>query len=169
DRRARLATSYEENAETGELELYDAPDGEWSRPPVLESGAAGLVSTADDVLAFYRMLLDGGRGPRGRLLARPSVEAMTRDQLEPDHRKGAEVFFGETCSWGLGMGVVIRRHAPPDVPGRFGWDGGLGCSAWADPKEQLVGILLTQRAVSSPAPPPIYQDFWTSVYQAIDD
>jgi len=56
------------------------------------------------------------------------------------------------------------------VPGRFSWDGGLGTSFWAsNPKEDLVGILLTQRAWTSPAPPTVCRDFWALAYQTIDD
>ena len=40
---------------------------------------------------------------------------------------------------------------------------GLGRTA------QLVGILLTQRAWTSPNPPDVCLDFWSSAYQAIDD
>jgi len=52
------------------------------------------------------------------------------------------------------------------VPGRFGWDGGLGTSWYSDPREDMVAILMTQRLPPSSA---IHNDFWTSVYQAIDD
>jgi hypothetical protein len=45
-------------------------------------------------------------------------------------------------------------------------DGGL---SWrSDAQEEMVGILMTQRAWSSPSPPPVCLDFWTSAYQAID-
>ena len=56
-----------------------------------------------------------------------------------------------------------------DVPGRYGWDGGYGTSWYVDPTEELIGILLTQRVVDSPSGPNVLSDFWTSVYQAIDD
>jgi len=52
-------------------------------------------------------------------------------------------------------------------PGRFGWDGGYGTSAYADPVEDLAGILLTQRLMDSPQAPAHYTDFWTSAYQAL--
>jgi len=55
------------------------------------------------------------------------------------------------------------------VPGRFGWDGGLGTSWYADPAEDMTGILLTQRAWESPAGPAVNRDFWTAAYQAIAD
>src|SRR5437773_1340760 len=80
----RFATSYLTDPGAGALRLYDEPDGgQWSRPPEFPSGAAGLVSTADDYLAFGQMLLDGGRSRGGRVLSRPSVELMTADQLTP--------------------------------------------------------------------------------------
>ena len=42
-------------------------------------------------------------------------------------------------------------------------------SVYTDPAEELIGILLTQREMTSPLPPDVFRDFWTCVYQAIDD
>jgi hypothetical protein len=36
-------------------------------------------------------------------------------------------------------------------------------------KKGLVGILMTQSAWTSPSPPDVCLDFWTSAYRAIDD
>ncbi|MCW2862462.1 MAG: serine hydrolase [Actinoallomurus sp.] len=36
-------------------------------------------------------------------------------------------------------------------------------------RTEVVGVLLTQRAMTSPHPPRVFQDFWTSAYAAIDD
>ncbi|HYA50886.1 MAG TPA: hypothetical protein VEG33_06915, partial [Streptosporangiaceae bacterium] len=44
-----LATAYRPAADG--LQVWDPPEGQWSRPPVFGDGAAGLVSTADDLLA----------------------------------------------------------------------------------------------------------------------
>ena len=77
---SRFATAYEQdNAATGEPVVEDGPDGQWSRPPAFEGGGGGLVSTADDYLAFGRMMLRQGRHGPDRILARPTVEAMTTD------------------------------------------------------------------------------------------
>jgi len=65
--------------------------------------------------------------------------------------------------------VITRRDDVAGVPGRFGWDGGYGTSWYSDPKEDMVAILMTKRLWDSPIPPPVQLDFWTSVYQAIDD
>ena len=166
----RLAASYETDSASGALRLYDpAADGQWSSPPAFQSGAGGLVSTVDDYLALCRMLRDHGRSERGRILSRPSVLAMTSDQLQPEHRVGAEIFFRDNSSWGLGIAVYTRRDDVFATPGRFGWDGGLGSSAYVDPAEDLIGILMTQVSWTSPAGPQINSDFWTAAYSAIDD
>ena len=60
----------------------------------------------------------------------------------------------------------------PDLaatPGQFGGNGGYGTSWSADPTEDMVGILMTQRALTSPILPNVVFDFWASAYQAIDD
>jgi CubicO group peptidase (beta-lactamase class C family) len=70
---------------------------------------------------------------------------------------------------GFGISVVTRRIDPGGPVGKFGWDGGLGTSWSSDSQEDMVTILLTQAAFTSPSPPPVVVDFWTSAYQAIDD
>ena len=46
---------------------------------------------------------------------------------------------------------------------------GLGRGTIELPAEELIGILLTQREMTSPLPPTVFRDFWTCAYQAIDD
>ncbi len=168
----RLTTSYWTNFETGALELYDeAMGGQWSRPPAFPSGAGGLVSTIDDYLAFGQMMLNQGKHGNERLLSRPSVETMTTDQLTPEQKAASGIVPGyfDGHGWGFGVSIVTRRDDVAAVPGRFGWDGGMGTSWYSDPREGMVTILMTQRAWTSPSPPDVCLDFWTSAYQAIDD
>jgi CubicO group peptidase (beta-lactamase class C family) len=163
----RLATCYQTDAVTGGLAVYDdARSGLWSRPPVFPHE---LVSTVDDYLAFGRMMLNKGKHGRERLLSRLAVELMTTDQLTPEQKAGAEFILGANRGWGLGVSIVTRRDEVAAVPGRFGWDGGYGTSWASDPTEDLVAILMTQRLWDSPRAPGVYLDFWTSVYQALDD
>ena len=166
----RLATAYWTNAKTGALELYDeAKGGQWSRPPAFPSGGGGLVSTVDDYLAFGQMMLGKGKHGTARILSRPSVELMTTDHLTPEQKADVGVFLGDSRGWGFGVSMVTRRDDVAGSVGRFGWDGGLGTSSSSDPREDMVGILMTQAAWTSPSPPGVYLDFWTSAYQAIDD
>ena len=168
----RLATSYATNPQTGAFEVYDQPaNGQWSRPPAFPAGASGLVSTADDFLAFSQMMLNKGKLGSVRILSRPSVELMTTDQLTPEQKATSgltEVFF-ESRGWGFGVSIVTRRTDLAASIGMYGWDGGLGTSWRADPTENLTGILLTQCMWTSPSGPDVFLDFWAALYQSIDD
>jgi CubicO group peptidase (beta-lactamase class C family) len=168
----RLASCYRRDPATGGLALYDqARGGRFARAPVFESGGGGLVSTVDDYLAFGRMMLNKGKHAGERVLSRLSVELMTSDQITPAQKAASDFFpgFWDNRGWGFGLAIVTRRDDLAAVPGRFGWDGGYGTSWYCDPKEDLVGILMTQRLWDSPRAPDVQRDFWTSAYQAIDD
>lgn len=168
----RFATAYLTNPETGALALYDeAEGGQWSRPPAFSSGAGGLVSTADDFLAFGQMMLDQGRHGGERILSRLSVETMTTDHLTPGQKavSGLVPGYFDSHGWGFGVSIVTRRDDVAGSVGKFGSDGGLGTSWYSDPREDMVTILMTQAAWTSPSPPDVCLDFWTSAYQAIDD
>jgi CubicO group peptidase (beta-lactamase class C family) len=160
----RFVTSYTTDPATGALAVHDEPDGAWSRPPAFESGAGGLVSTADDMLAFGRMLLAGG----GPVLSRRTVAAMTTDQLTPAQKEVVDWVPFAGTGWGLGVGLATARTGPAAAAGRFGWDGGLGTSWSCDSGEDLVGCLLTQAMWTSPAGPSVAADFWTATYTALD-
>jgi CubicO group peptidase (beta-lactamase class C family) len=165
----RLPGVYQFNHDTKTLEPFDcAQNGEYSRPPAFESGAGGLVSTVDDYYAFCRMMLNKGVWGLERILSESSIESMTRDQLLPEQKIGAEMFFRNHSSWGFSMGVNIRQEKPWTVPGRFGGDGGFGTSACSDPTNDFVGILLTQRMMDSPEPPAVFNDFWALAYWSLE-
>ena len=168
----RLATSYWPDSASGKLTVYDEPrGGQWSCSPAFPSGAGGLVSTIDDYLAFGQMMLSQGKHGNERILSRLSVELMTTDQLTPEQKavSGLVPGFFDSYGWGFGVAVVTRRDDIAAVPGRYGWDGGMGTSWYSDPREEMVTILMTQRAWTSPSPPDVCLDFWTLAYQAIDD
>jgi len=165
----RLPGLYFFNRQTNKLDFFDDPaNSAWRSEPAFESGAGGLVSTIDDYFAFSRMMLNKGRYGREQILSRASVELMTSDQLTPEERAGSEVFFGAHSSWGLGMAVDIRRKEIFHTPGRFGWNGGFGTTAYTDPAAAMIGILFTQRMMDSPKPPRVFVDFWTLAYAAIE-
>ena len=165
----RLCTFYAFDHEAGALKVYDgAEDSAWLAGPPFESGAGGLVSTVDDYFAFCRMMLNRGRLGREQVLSRASVELMTSDQLTPENRVGAGLFFGEHSSWGLGVAVDIARRDLYHTPGRFGWTGGFGTTAYTDPANDMVAILFTQRMMDSPVAPRVFTDFFTAAYAALE-
>jgi CubicO group peptidase (beta-lactamase class C family) len=168
----RLASSYRTNFVTGDIEVFDGvEDSRWASPPVFESGAGGLVSTVDDLLAFGQMMLKGGKHGNQRILSRRSVELMTTDQITSEQKAVSGFFpgFWDDHGWGFGVSIVTRRADLAATPGRYGWDGGYGTSWYVDPEEELVGILMTQRLWDESGAPAVLLDFWTSAYGAIDD
>jgi CubicO group peptidase (beta-lactamase class C family) len=151
----RLATAYQPTP--GGLVVWDEPGGKWSRPPMFGDGAAGLVSTADDLLAFAQMLLGGGTP----VLPPEAVRAMTTDQLtaEQKARGGLGPGFFHGRSWGFCQAVYDS--------GAFGWDGGLGTSWLVDPSRDLTMIVLTQRMFETPDPPHVHRDIQAAAYAAL--
>jgi CubicO group peptidase (beta-lactamase class C family) len=151
----RLAAAYRPGP--GGLELLDPPDGIYSRPPAFEELTGGLVSTAPDVLRFFCAMADGG----GPVLSPGAVARMTADALTGEQRRQALPIVGPGASWGLGTGVDVEAAEPWMAPGRWGWDGGTGTTAYVDPARGTVGVLLTQRAMTGPQDG--FGDFWAAV------
>ncbi|WP_433084178.1 serine hydrolase domain-containing protein [Dactylosporangium sp. CA-052675] len=157
----RLTAYYRPGAEPGRFELGDAPDGQWSTPPAFELGNGGLVMTAADWVAFGRMLLRGGTAPDGRrVLSEASVRAMTTDRTTPAQRASAGLFLEEGQGWGYGGSVDLTAAGPGLVPGRYGWVGGTGTSAYVTPSTSTVAVLFTQLGADGPGLPAWVRDFW---------
>lgn len=151
----RLATAYMPKPDG--LTTWDEPDGLWSRPPAFPDGAGGLVSTADDLLAFARMMLRGGEP----VLSRDSVQAMSTDQLTEAQRArgGLGPGFFAHKSWGFCQAVYDT--------GAFGWNGGFGTSWLVDPARELTVIVLTQRLFESSELPSPHRDIQAAAYAAL--
>ncbi|HWW90409.1 MAG TPA: serine hydrolase domain-containing protein [Solirubrobacteraceae bacterium] len=151
----RLATAYRPTPDG--LVAWDEPEGTWSRAPAFGDGAAGLVSTVDDLLAFARMLLARG----APLLSAEAAHAMTSDQLTEAQKAhgglGRDFFAGR--SWGFCQAVLDS--------GAFGWDGGFGCSWLVDPAHELSVIVLTQRMFETSEPPQVHRDIQAAAYAAL--
>jgi CubicO group peptidase (beta-lactamase class C family) len=164
----RLPAAWWRNWSTGAVERFDAagPASRFARPPGFASAAGGLVSTADDYLAFARMMLNGGHLGGRRLLSEASVRAMTADHITAEQKARSPFApgFWETRGWGYGLSVV---HSPREGdPRGFGWDGGYGTSGYWDPASGVIGILMTQRLLESPTAPPVFVDFWRGAFAA---
>ncbi|MGM0867484.1 MAG: serine hydrolase domain-containing protein [Bacillota bacterium] len=175
----RLPTLYAPDPQTGEFIVWDeAKGGRWSQPPAFQGGGGGLVSTVDDYNAYLRMLLNHGMHGSERILSRPAVQLMTTNRLTPEQQaarnamatNNVHVSFGQGQHGGWGFGMAVRTYRGDYAPiGQFGWDGGSGTTTYADPDNQLTGILLTQVGLSVPNSARLIHDFWTMVYQAIED
>ncbi len=179
DQLHRLPPLYAPDPQTGEFHVWDeAEGGRHSRPPAFQGGGGGLNSTVDDYHAYFRMLLNHGLHGTERILSRPAVELMTTNRLTSEQlvareamgRDNVHISFGQGQHGGWGFGMAVRTYRGDYAPiGQFGWDGGSGTSSYADPSNQLIGLLLTQVGASTPDATRLLHDFWTTVYQALDN
>jgi CubicO group peptidase (beta-lactamase class C family) len=151
----RLATAYRPGPD-GLTET----DGARTSPPAFEALGSGLVSSAPDLLRFFCALADGG----APVLTADSVALMTTDALTAAQRDQALPIVGSGASWGLGTGVDTEAARPWMAPGRWGWTGGSGTTAYADPVRGTVSVLLTQRQMTGPQDG--FDGFWTAVARA---
>lgn len=175
----RLPPLYAPDPQNGEFIVWDeAKGGLHSQPPAFQSGGGGLSSTVDDYHAYFRMLLNHGMHGSERILSRSAVQLMTTNRLTPEQQaarnamatNNVHVSFGQGQHGGWGFGMAVRTYRGDYAPiGQFGWDGGSGTTTYADPDNQLTGILLTQVGLSVPNSARLIHDFWTMVYQAIED
>src|SRR3989442_2750398 len=131
EKSSRLPSNYMTNFQTGKMELQTASGPSvWTKPPAFPSGAAGLVSTIDDYLAFARLLLNERLHEDRRLVSHSSVRLMTTNHLTPEQMAGGgPILAGQ--GWGFGMAVVTAPDQVSPMPGRYGWNGGLG-THWFD-------------------------------------
>jgi CubicO group peptidase (beta-lactamase class C family) len=155
----RLAAAYLPGADG--LDLLDPPDSTFAVPPPFEELSSGLVATAPDLLQFFCAMADGG----APVLTADEVALMAADALTAEQRRIAQSsFLGRGESWGLGTAVDVEPAEPWQAPGRWGWTGGTGTTAYVDPVRGTVAVLLTQRAMTGPQDG--FDDFWTAVAAA---
>jgi len=172
DKKHRFGPAYTPDPKTGKRIVQDDPEGSrWLNPASFPSGGAGLVSTADDYLKFAKVILGRGRSGDVRLLSRPAFELMTTDHLTAAER--ATPFLGMPfwTSMGFGLGLSIADNPIGQdwlgSPGRLGWPGAYGTWWVADPKEDLIALMMIQLYFGAGGY--MRNDCETAIYQAIDD
>ncbi|MEW9582619.1 serine hydrolase domain-containing protein [Paraburkholderia sp. DGU8] len=170
----RLATAYGVEPGTQRRVVEDHPSASrWANPTRFQSGGGGLVSTAWDYLQFAQLLLGRGRVGQTRLLSHRSVDLMRSNFLTRDQRRvpafGHVLWLGQ--GFGLGLSVVDDPAQQLALGyrslGSFGWPGAYGTSWFADPVEDMIGLMMIQRRSIEPFPMSI--DFERRVYDSIDD
>jgi CubicO group peptidase (beta-lactamase class C family) len=157
EKRDRAAVLYKSSA-LANFVPTDLPGFMDQTPPSFCAGGQGLVSTADDYLAFARMLLQGGEIGGTRVLSEESIRLMTTNLLTPAQRRtlqfGIPFFMGQ--GFGLGLSVIDDPKKSAWMGGggvgAFGWPGLFGGWWQADPARQTVMMWLQQTL--PPQPPP---------------
>ena len=157
---ARLAVVY--GVEDGRLvrgedsKRSDFIDG----PRKLFSGGAGLLSTASDYGRLLQMLLNGGELDGARLLSPRTVELMHRNHT-------GELYNRDTGAFGLGFWVNENPGRLGELVGEgaFGWGSAYFPQYFVDPKEKMIGLMMTQLRPTGGST--LNQRFKTTIYQAL--
>lgn len=163
----RFAAQYRPG-EDGKIVLQDAPTADSryvAEPHAFFSGAGGLVSTAADYVRFQQMMLNGGELDGVRLLGRKTVETMFTNHI--GDLQGW--LLGPGTGFGLGYSVILDKGlaSTSRSEGSVGWGGAFCTIFWIDPREELIGIMMTQ--VRPYTHINIRQDFMSTVTAAIID
>ncbi|MDR3637939.1 MAG: serine hydrolase [Isosphaeraceae bacterium] len=134
DKRERVATLYRAELAGG---LTPLPKNYGTE--TFFSGGGGLFSTARDYSRFAQMLLNGGELDGVRLLKPETITTMTTNQIG---KHNALFLF----KYGLGFGLEMTRTPGDRTPrlNRYFWGGVFSTYFFIDPRQELVGILMTQ-------------------------
>jgi len=130
-------------------------DGEWIRYPGIPyfdqdypikgamsffSGGGGLSSTAQDYARFLQMYLNNGEYNGVRLLSRTTVQTIMSNQV-------GDLLGDGGAFYGLAFGVLDEKGAAMGgrgSEGTFDWGGYFNTQYFADPVENVIGILMKQ-------------------------
>lgn len=143
---ARLAQAFAKDPATGvDNKLVDM-----SKQPGNDSGGAGGVGTAGDYLRYCQAMLNGGQLDGARILSRSTVALMTADHLgsaiSTTVNPGMLLLGSQGYTFGLGF--LVRQSdgiaGVHGTTGEFMWAGYAGTFFWAEPKEQICAVYMTQ-------------------------
>ncbi|WNH10897.1 serine hydrolase domain-containing protein [Thalassobellus suaedae] len=104
------------------------------------SGGAGLSSTAKDYATFLQMYLNKGELNGVRLLSRTTVETILTNQIP---------YISENIEMSHGLAFALVDKKKHDLGGNssegtFEWGGYFNTQYFADPKEDILAVLLKQ-------------------------
>jgi CubicO group peptidase (beta-lactamase class C family) len=179
DKTERFASCYQPETGGRGLKLQDDARESiyYAKPPRLELGGTGLVSTAQDYLRFCRMMLNGGTLDGVQILSPKTVALFSLNYL-PDGRELADMtlpglFSGSTYagvgfSLGGAVTVDIAKTRLPGSLGQYFWGGATGSAFWIDPKEELAVVFMTQ-VIFCKARETLRRDLRTLVYSAMTE
>ncbi len=178
DKIERFTSCYQPEGAGPGLKLQDgARESAYAKPPSLELGGGGLVSTAHDYLRFCRMMLNGGALDGVQILSPKTVALFSLNYL-PDGREIADMalpgmfseagYAGVGFSLGCGVNVDVAKTRVPGSLGEYFWGGAAATAFWIDPREELTVVFMTQ-VIGSPARLTLRRDLRTLVYSAMTE
>lgn len=177
DKVGRLSATYARDPETGKAVVVPSgvpgrPVQDYTKPPSMESGGGGLVSTIDDYSRFAAMLANKGELDGVRILAPATVELMATNVIpEAVLARGMAQNFNKNVGFGMDVMVINDPRAAGRLEGKdtISWEGAAGTWFWSDPTNDVVfvGLIQTFPAVIGPGMyDPVTRPL---VYQALVD
>jgi CubicO group peptidase (beta-lactamase class C family) len=163
----RIATIYRVSNEGKLVPNPNIDKQRYSKRPTFFSGGGGLFSTIGDYMNFCQMLLNKGELNGRRILSPKTVELMTMNHV-PDQAMPIKLgFLVDGYGFGLGFRVLtdISKSAALGSFGAYGWFGMYGTYFYIDPKEDIIGIFMTQ--YRGPVSYPGVREFQVLMYQSI--
>jgi CubicO group peptidase (beta-lactamase class C family) len=138
-------------------------------PDVFVRGGHGLFGTIGDYFRFAQMLANGGELDGARVLGRKTLELMHWNHV-PAALLPLDIGGLPLPGYGFGLGsrvlMDVAQSGAPGSAGEFGWSGAAKTHYWVDPKEELIGLFMTQSMMSFDLPE---LDLRALAYQAIAD
>ena len=138
-------------------------------PDLFVRGGHGLFSTIGDYFRFAQMLANGGELDGARIIGRKTLELM-HSNFVPASLLPLDIGGLPMPGYGFGLGsrvlIDVAQSGAPGSIGEFGWSGAAKTHYWVDPKEQVVGLFMTQSMMSFDLPE---FDLRALAYQAIAD
>lgn len=133
--------------------VHTYQDGKWQPYPItfydpdyprkgakrFFSGGAGLSSTTADHAKFLQMYLNQGELNDNRILSSKTIETIMKNQV-------GDLWSGDKY-YGLAFGVVTEAGVARGglgSKGTFDWGGYFNTQYFADPEEQIIGLIFKQ-------------------------
>ncbi|HXU38634.1 MAG TPA: serine hydrolase domain-containing protein [Blastocatellia bacterium] len=177
DKVSRLGAVYSVDPKTKQL-VEASPDNrfvqDFTKPPSLESGGGGLVSTTTDYSRFCQMVVNRGELDGVRILSPASIELMGTNQIPQAalaaNNVGLSALFSDAVGFGLDFLVFNdpRRAGSMVGKGTLSWGGAAGTWFWIDPTNDVIFIGMIQR-FGSTGGVDLVSLSRTLVYQALVD
>ncbi|MGN6204507.1 serine hydrolase domain-containing protein [Humibacter sp.] len=142
------------------LEVSAEYDRAFSAEPAFESLGGGLVSTVPEFVSILTAIAEGDIVPA------ELVPQATTSQLDAGQQLGLAELVGTGVGWGWCTSVETGRPHPWSAPGRWGWTGGSGTSAYVDPSRDLIGVVMSQRFMTGPQE--AFDYFWGPLAASVD-
>ncbi len=151
----RLAAVYYFDKTAGKIaeakSLFGSGVQDFTKPPEMESGGGGLVSSTRDYARFSQMILNKGELEGVRILSPATVELMGTNVIPQNvlvSSNGTNTArFNEAVGFGLDFMVVNdpRKAGLLEGAGTLSWGGAAGTWFWVDPTRDVIFVGMIQR------------------------